>query len=333
VKAFKVFARNSYGNNRFEYPIFSKRDYPEYQSFLLRASDQDWDMTFMRDSVLTSLAKDTSVMYQETEVGVCYLNGEYHSLYNLRERVSVHSICQFEGWEGMENDIDLVKANSGEKQGSNATFEELLDYCKNNDTTTQAFYDYLDTKIDIQNYIEYMSLEIFTGNGDTLNVKRYRNAKADGKWRWVLFDLDWAFFVDTNSIGRWLKPGGMGTNLRTDNTLFIACMKNPIFREQFLTYFGEQLATTFSTENTVSLFMERYELIDGLLPDYQAKWSLKPSGMANSMKKLKAYCETRPTKILGYFQETFKFSEAEFYKYFGDAVAEIERYAAENPQN
>ena len=175
-----------------------------------------------------------------------------------------------------------------------------------------------------------MALEIFSGNGDTLNVKRYRNAKDDGKWRWILFDLDWAFYVDTNSIGRWLKPGGMGTNLRTDNTLFIACMKNPIFREQFLTYFGEQLATTFSTENTVSLFMERYELIDGLLPAYQEKWNLKPSGMANSMKKLKEYCETRPTKILGYFQDTFHFSEEEFYKYFGDAVAEIERYAAEN---
>lgn len=333
VKAFKVLARSEYGSNRFEYPIFSNRDYREYQSFLLRASGQDWDMTFMRDSVLTSLAKDTSVMYQETEVGVCYLNGEYYSLYYLRERVSKHSVCQFEGWEGMEDDIDLIKANSGVKQGSNDTFAELVEYCKNNDSTTQAFYDYLDQRIDIQNYIEYMALEIFVGNGDTLNVKRYRNAKADGKWRWVLFDLDWAFYVDTNSIRRWLTPGGMGTNLRTDNTLFIACMKNPTFREQFLTYFGQELATTFSTENTISLFEERYELIDGLLLTYQQRWNLKPSGMANSMKKLKEYCITRPTKILGYFQETFNFSEDEFMKYFGDAVAEIERYEAAHPQS
>ena len=326
VKAFKVFARNAYGDNRFKYPIFSERDYPEYQSFLLRASGQDWEMTFMRDSVLTSLAKETSVMYQETEVGVCYLNGEYYSLYNLRERISKHSICQFEDWVGMENDIDLIKANDRVMQGSNASFEELLYYCENSDTTSQAFYDYLDTRIDIQNYIEYMAIEIFVGNGDTLNVKRYRNAKDDGKWRWVLFDLDWAFYVDTNSIRRWLAPEGMGTKLLTDNTLFIACMENPIFRERFLTYFGEQLATTFSSANTVKLFTERLELIDGLMPDYQQKWSLKPSGMARSMTKLKNYCESRPTKILGYFQETFKFSEAEFYKYFGDAVAEIERY-------
>ena len=329
VKAFKVFARNAYGDNRFEYPIFSERDYTEYQSFLLRASGQDWKLSFMRDSVLATLAKDTSVMYQESEVGVCYLNGEYYTLYNLRERVSKHSICQFEGWEGMEDDIDLVKANNNVMQGSNATFEELLHYCKTVDTASQAFYDYLDTRIDIQNYIEYMALEIFVGNGDTLNVKRYRNAKDDGKWRWVLFDLDWAFYTDTNSIRRWLTPGGMGTEKRTDNTLFIACMQNPIFREQFLTHFGKELATTFSTENTVALFTERYQLIDGLLPDYQAQWSLKPSGMANSTKDLREYCVSRPTKILEYFQGVFNFSEAEFNKYFGDAVAEINRFSAE----
>ena len=280
----------------------------------------------MRDSVLTSLAKETSVMYQESEVGVCYLNGMYYTLYNLRERISKHSVCQFEGWVGMEDDIDLVKANDNVKEGSNESFEELLYYCKNYDVTGQEFYDYLDTKIDIQNFIEYQSLEIFVGNGDTLNVKRYRNAKDDGKWRWVLFDLDWAFYVDTNSIRRWLDPAGMGTNLYTDNTLFIACMKNSIFREQFLTYFGQQMATTYSTENTIRLFSERYDLIDGLLPAYREQWDLSENSMDNSLKKLVDYCETRPTKLLGYFKETFNFSEAEMMKYFGDAIAEIQRY-------
>lgn len=326
VKAFKVLARNQYGDNRFDYPIFSERDYPDYQSFLLRASGQDWDMTFMRDSILSALAKNTSVLYQETEIGVCYLNGEYYSLYNLRERISKFSICQFEGWEGMEDDIDLIKANDREMQGSNASFEELLAYVKNSDPSSQAFYDYLDSKIDIQNYIEYMAMEIFVGNGDTLNVKRYRNAKVDGKWRWCLFDLDWAFYVDTDSIGRWLTPGGMGTNKYTDNSLFIACMKNPTFREQFLTHFGERMATDFTTENMLALFTERFERIDTQLEIYRSRWNI--NSMSKSMKKLFEYCETRPTKLLSYFQEEFKFSESEFNRYFGAAVEKINEYTA-----
>ena len=65
-------------------------------------------------------------------------------------------------------------------------------------------------------YLFPLTVERLSGNTDTLNVKRYRNAKADGKWRWVLFDLDWAFSVDTNSVSRWLTPGGMGNGNRTN---------------------------------------------------------------------------------------------------------------------
>ena len=222
-QAFKVIARRQYsGTNRFPIKLFTKRDYTEYQSFVLRASGQDWDKTRMRDSILTSLAEDTSVMYQETEICVLYLDGQYWGQYNLRERINTASICQFEGWEGQEDDLDLVKANHSVMQGSNDTFAALLTYCKSADCTSDAFYQRLDATIDIQNYIEYMAIEMYTGNTDLLNVKRYRNPNADGKWRWVLFDMDWAFYTDTNSITRWLTPGGMGTNKFTDNTLFIA---------------------------------------------------------------------------------------------------------------
>ncbi len=323
VKAFKVFARSEYGDNRFDYPIFRSRDYDSYQSFLLRASGQDYDKTFMRDSVLCALAKDTSLMYQETELGVCYLNGEYYSLFNLRERVSRFSICQFEGWEGMEDDVDLIKANNIEKEGSNASMEELLDWIKKNDTSTQAAYDYIAERIDIQNYIEYMAMEIYSGNGDTLNVKRYRNARTDGKWRWVLYDLDWAFTVDTNSIRRWLDPEGMGTNKYTDTTLFIGCMKNPVFREQFLTYFGEQLATTLSTENVMARIQERYDALQPLLPAYLEKIGKTMNNYNSAMKDLAEYAQSRPEKIIGYFRDTFKFSDADLQKYFGAAIEKI----------
>ncbi len=328
VKAFKVIARNEYGSNRFDCPIFTRRDYEDYQSFLLRASGQDYNMTFMRDSVLTTLAEDTSVMYQESEVCVCYLNGEYYSMMYLRERISTHSICQFEGWEGMEDDLDLVKANNNVMQGSNDTYEALIDFLKANkgNLNTQEVYERIDATIDLQNYIEYMAIEIFVGNGDTLNVKRYRNANTDGKWRWVLFDLDWAFDVDTNSIRRWLDPQGMGTNKYTRTELFIACMLNDTIRDRFLTYFGQQLATTFSTEAVMAKFEARYDVIDGLLPDYLQKLGMSEEKYNKQLKKLVEYAQTRPTKILEYFDGVFNFTDAEKQKYFGEAVAKIQAW-------
>lgn len=338
-QAFKLIARNEYsGDNRFRAALFTNRDYTEYQSLVLRSSGQDTDKIRMRDSILTSLAKGTSVMYQETEVCVVYLDGVYWGHYNLRERVNKHSVCQFEGWEGDEDDIDIVKANSNVMQGSNATFEALLSYVKSADPTSDEFYEKLDSAIDIQNYIEYMAIEIFTGNTDTLNVKRYRNANADGKWRWILFDLDWAFCVNTNSINRWLTPGGMGNGLRTDNSLFIACMKNPRFRDEFLTHMGEQMATTFTTENIISLAQQRYEILQPLLADQFAKWGSSESAYQSAMNDFISYAKNRPTLLLGYFKgvdmsnggkeftkSQIKLSDEEMQKYFGNAIAKIQQ--------
>lgn len=324
VKSFNVIARSEYGENRFNYPIFSQRDYDSYQSFMLRPSGEDYNLSFMRDSVLSSLMQGSSLMYQECEIAITYLDGQYYSLHYIRERINKHSICQFEGWEGMEDEIDLVKGNSSVVQGSNSSFAELLNWIEDNDTTTDAAYEYIDSRIDIQNFIEYMTIEIFSGNADTLNVRRYRNSLTDGKWRWALYDLDWAFFEDRDSIREWLTPGGAGSADATDNTLFIGCMKNPRFLDAFLTYFGEKLATDFSTENVLAKFEARYARIEGVLPQYLERWNLN---LDNGLRKLAEYAEERPGKIIGYFQDVFHFSDAELQKYFGAALEKIQQRA------
>lgn len=56
-KAFKLTARNAYGENRFNAQLFPNRDYDSYRSFILRASGQDSEYTRMRDAVLTSLRR------------------------------------------------------------------------------------------------------------------------------------------------------------------------------------------------------------------------------------------------------------------------------------
>ena len=325
VKTFNVIARSTYGKNRFEYPIFDDRDYTSYHSFLMRPSGEDYQYSFMRDTVLSSLMDDTSVMHQKYEPVIVYMNGEYYTLCYLRERINKYSVCQFEGWEGMEKDIDLVRGNVTALVGSNDHFEALLQWIKKNDTTTPEAYEYLDSQIDIQNYIEYMALQIFVGNTDTLNVRRYRNAKADGKWRWILFDLDWSFFNDTDSIRRWLTPGGTGPGNNTDNTLFIGCMKNPTFREQFLTYFGERMATTFSSENVISRFENHYRSIEAVIPQYEAKWGIS---LDDGISRVVRYAKTRPGKLLNeYFPDVFNMSAADKQKYFGDALDAIQKYA------
>ena len=324
-KAFKVIARSKYGGNRFEAAIFSHRPYTEYQSFLLRSSSEDGDKTRFRDALLQRLAEGGKVDYQETEFGVLYIDGKYWGHYNLRERICKSNICQFEGWEGYEDDIDLVKANTNVMQGSNETMVQLLDWVKSHDMNTDEAWQVLDNAIDIDNYIEYMAVEMYTGNTDTLNVKRYRNPKTDGKWKWVLFDLDWAFSVDTNSPKRWLTPGGMGNNLRTDNTLFIACMKNATFVDRFLTFLGQKMATTYSTDSIKAMVNEFYGAIEPLMPDHYARWDFTESKHKSAIREFVRYAEKRPYRMLQFikYNDYLPLTQAQMEHYFGDVMAQV----------
>ena len=324
-KAFKIIARQQYGSNRFQAAIFSHRPYTEYQSFLLRSSSEDGNKTRMRDALMQRLAYGSDVMYQETEIGVLYIDGKYWGHYNLRERINTASICQFEGWEGEEDDLDLIKANTNVMQGSNDTMAALLEWIKAHKTemNTEEAYNILDSAIDIENYIQYMTFEMYTGNTDTLNVKRYRNPKRDGKWRWVLFDLDWGFHEDTNSVRRWLEPGGMGNMRRTDNTLFIACMKNDRFRARFLTFLGEKMATTFTSENILNMVQEFLDKLTPIMADQLERWGPSEEEYQTAMRKFTNYIKSRPMRMFQFLKgaENLHLTRAEMEQYFGDALA------------
>ena len=321
-QCFKLIARKEYGDDLFRGHIFTNRDYDVCRAILIRNSSDDANKTRMRDSVLQKLAEGTSVLYQETEVCVVYLNGEYWGHYNIREAVNPTLICLNEGWVGDENKLDYVLKNNTLLQGSDDSFQNLLAYLTTNDPNTGAAYQMIDENIDIQNYIEYMSIQIFCGNTDPSNVKRYRNPNADGKWRWALYDIDWSFLQDTNSIARWLAPGGVGNGLRTDNTFFIACMKNDTFRDRFLEYFGTQLATTMTTEHVLTMFQERYQLLSTIFPEHFERWQWRESKYQEALRVLISYAQSRPTRILQFlkYSKDLDLSQAQMEHYFGAAM-------------
>jgi len=324
-KGFNIIARSIYGGNRFRAPLISANPYTEYQSVILHASGEDALKSHMCDAVLTSLAEGTSVMYQRFEPCILYINGEYWGMYYIRDRMNEYGVCQFAGWEGQEDDIDLVAGNTNVHQGSDSTFQALLEYVKSTDPSDPSFYDEVGKVIDIRNYMEYIGLEMFVGNGDTLNVKRYRNKNADGLWRWCLYDLDWGFSVDTNSINRWLTPGGMGSRKATDNTLFIQLMKNDRFRDEFLTWFGEQLAGPFSTERVLEKIDACAAMLDPLMDRQLARWGQTRAKWEREVQVLRDYAIERPRKLMGYFQGKgtgevyFALSDAEMEHYFSAA--------------
>ena len=105
-------------------------------------------------------------------------------------------------------------------------------------------------------------------------------------------------------------------------------MKNPRFRDEFLTYMGEQMATTFSTQSVVGRIRERYEILEPLLDDQLNRWDISWKRYEEELDYLINYAEERPMKLLGYFAGTeyLSLTDEQMYHYFGDALEVAKSY-------
>ena len=313
-KGFSLREKKEYGVSRFNAALFSNRDYDWYKSIVMRASGQDCFQTHMRDSVLTALAADTSVMYQETEVCVLYVNGKYWGLYNMRERVTEHSIAQFEGWDNPD-DVEIAQGYGT----SNANYMQMLRWVRSHDLSKEANLEKLRQIVDVENYLDYIALQIYTCNEDLNNVKCYRNPNADGKWRWIIFDLDLSFQVYGDNVKDWLSGSTAGSITAQTNLLFKRLMGNPSMKDYFLTRMGQLLATTFSVPNVTAKIQERYDLLLPEMPAHCKRWDWNINTWKRYGKKMVRYAAWRSNALIDYLIKDFHLSDAQAEAYFGEA--------------
>ena len=324
LKSFKVIARGRYGAKMFKYPLFRDRPWDEYEAFILRYSGQDYKYTFMRDAVLTSMAANTSVMYMEAEECIVYLNGEYYSAMYVRENVSPFSLARREGWAGQEAALDLVKSGADVKQGTNESYAALRTWLDGHAANTQEVYDRIAAEVDIDNFIEFATFYCVYVPPDTVNVKRYRNTAADGRWRWVLYDLDRGLRDGKNS-GSGFELMAQGTNAQ----LFKAVMANDILREKFLDNLNRALSTYLSSASLARAVQEQYARIRPLLPEYLAKVGVTESRYQTHLKSLMSNVRSRPALVLQQCAEYLNIPEDEMRERFKETIAAIEAYRGE----
>ena len=313
-KAFRLKARAEYGNSRFRGKLFSNRDYTVFKSITLRASGQDNEETHMKDSVLATLAADTGVMYLESEPAVVYIDGQYWGLYNLRERVTPVAVAQFEGWDDPD-DITLLRRTNPE-QGSADAYVKMMKWVAGTDLSDPDNLNTLRQYVDVENYLDYVALEMYLSNLDLSNVRCYCNPAIGARWKWILFDLDMSYRVDRNTARDWLTPGGVGTITHQDNTMFVKLMENAELRDYFLRRMGELLRTTFSAESVTARIEARYNLIAPLMEANCARWGWSVSTWQKAGGKFLSFAKSRPKKMAEYLAESFGLSAAQAQDYF-----------------
>ena len=131
--------------------------------------------------LIDQLAADADLYYQESELCVVYLNGEYWGQYDMREKANRFSLADFEGWEDSYW-LSIVTDHSLVARGSDESYANLMEWIKEHDEATDEDIAYVETVVDLDNYFSWMSVMIYSGNQD-VGMKRYCNRATDGRRR------------------------------------------------------------------------------------------------------------------------------------------------------
>ena len=248
-KSLAIYAKERYGAKSIKYSLFpDKPQIKKVKSFVLRNSGNDWGYTMMKDGMVHSVVKDKmDIDYQSYQPTIVFINGQYWGIQNIREKLNEDYIEANHGVDAKK--VDLLEAQYEVKEGSNSEYKSLIKYIKNNTLADNTHYEYVKSKIDIDEYINYMIVEIYGGNLDWpySNIKYWREQKSTGQWRWMLYDTDRTFEdPELDMFALLFDPNGAAEpNPPWSTFLFRNLMKNSTFKQKFVNTFKKHLDTTF----------------------------------------------------------------------------------------
>ena len=319
-KSMSIFLRKEYGLKEVTYPFFKDSKLKTYSSFLLRNAGEDPKNVRIMDAVLTQTLKgNMDIDIQDYQPVVVYINGEYYGLFNLREKLNADYIVTNYGLD--KNGFDLIKYKVV-KKGSIDEFYDLVNYVSSHDMSNKENYEYVKSKIDIQELINYVIVQSYYGNTDMGNI-RYWKSKENGKWRFMLYDLDWSLWDTSRNFSYPVFPGSVpaATYLGHVFTITRSLYKNSEFKDLYLKTFAYNLKNTFNPER-MNKFIDKYsEEIKDEMPYHIARWQDGPnsySGWENSLARFKNVIAMRYNVVVSRVKSEFKLTDSEYKKYFGD---------------
>ena len=353
-KSLYIKADGQFGKSEFDYALIDDRPFTTYKSFVLRNGGQDGLYTRALDGLEARLIdqSDSTLVTQSWKPVIVYINGEYYGHYNMRERAGVDMVAQHEGWANAD-DIDILQSDglstSQIKQGSNADYKALYNKVKNADLNSDPdLLAEVEASLDIDNMFDYYIFESFYGNTDPGNVRFYRNTKSgDGKWRYLVFDMDWGLFNATGKskgveyaiggVSYYMNEEGIGNQKIKSNLFVRKLVQVPQYREKFLKRYAELFNSVLTTENMVSLFYEMTAQIKPEMQMHSERWATEMSPKVSFDVPKNAtgaynYWLTRCERTVRVMNRRPHFIWLDIQSYFGLSDAEMESYFGPCPQ-
>jgi hypothetical protein len=253
-KSFQLIARKTYGSEFLEYPFFGKSGNKKSRSLVIRNSGNDNTKTLFADLFMQTLARDSYVTTQTGHPLVVYINGNYWGIYNLRERIDPYYLSKQEDVKEEEitilEGLELKDGNQDEKE----KFDDLIARLSTSVEFSDALMSEVQNEIDLNSFTDYIIFETYFANTDWPNNNSICFKSKEGKWKWILHDLDYGLAY----LGASAVEKNLFAKLEESNSavgiLFRFLMKDKSYQELFVARAESVLNSMLSEKVITSVF-------------------------------------------------------------------------------
>lgn len=271
-KPLEIETRRRYGQGNLRYPVFPNLGIDEFDGLALRCGD--WSGTFFRDSMAQSLMQGTPLDIQARRPAHVYLNGQYWGLYNLREKLDEQYLLNHHGSSALP--ADLLENDETVVSGDTAAYDDFARFLDLTDLTSPAAYEAVHQFIEVDNFIDWEIIEIYADNQDWPhnNTRTWRPARPDGRWRWMLVDLDDTFWIPSRDTFAYLTGRTLPGYRRPRSPFILTRLaENAGFRQAFINRFADCLNTRLATDTVLEHIDEFAADLAPEIPRHIQRWA------------------------------------------------------------
>ena len=261
-KSLEIKLSDKYGLSKLQYEILPDKAWiDKWNDFLLHTTGNDRNIAHMRDPVMERLMKGTNSDYTAFEPCILYINGALWGVYYSKENDDNHFVEENYGYS--KSEIDLLKESYffpeiEVKTGSDTAFRTMHSYAKYNSPTASSFYATMDSMIDIKNQVDYFAAECYYPNDDWMggsnnNLKLWRPRKSGGRFRYILYDLDFGFGIVGTVSSDILAIAINPTPHNYNSDIFQRLLLNPQYKNYFINRFADLINTIWQQSNVINV--------------------------------------------------------------------------------
>lgn len=311
-KSLRIAFRKQYGKESLDQRLLPEGGAASYRSLVLRNSGNDWDKAMMRDPFMQSLLRGhTSLDLQASRPVILFINGEYWGIHHLTERLDEDYLAAH--YKVDPKQTAIVENNGTVFHGFESDagdFLDMIEFVSTNDLSDPAKYQTVTQLIDIDNLVDYLVAEIFFVNTDwpNNNVRAWRYTgqevpdsihPLDGRWRWMVSDLDWGFGYtssDSWTIDMFTRlnehPGAIGR-------LYRGLSANAEFTNKFESRFMFHLETTFEPGRVLRKLDEMTKSLRPEMDSHIARWRVPRSvnQWEDNIEVMRNFAQQRPRVV------------------------------------